>query len=255
MSDSRSRKLRNFITAGLLAAANGALAGCASAPVLQPQVVHRTMSPAEEAAAIEAAKQHPIALTYERKAEPHALPVAPPPIPPAPPPPPQQQVARAPEPPPAPRDQVIIVGEAPSARSYNWPSSEGNYVYVDDAWTAQSNPSVYVDTWVGPGWGWGWGVGYPGWGYPPAYYPPYHDHDHWHGGHGHWTDADRGHVSHHGSNSGTPRYREPYRAPPAASQRRDVYTAPSSRSAAPSSRAPMRAPSSQSAPRRTVRMR
>jgi len=114
MSDSRSRRARTFISASVLLA--GALGACASAPPPVPEVARR-LSPSEEAAALEAAKHHPIALTYERPSNPNALPVAPPPVPPAPenlPPPPGPEVTEAPAAPPAPRDQVIIVGsEAP----------------------------------------------------------------------------------------------------------------------------------------------
>jgi hypothetical protein len=252
LSNSRSRRVRPYISAGLLLAA----AGCASAPTPQPEVA-RKLSPTEEAEALEAAKRHPIALTYERpRAAEAALPVAPPPIPPqpaAPPPPPQQQQAAQP---PANRDQVIIVGEAAppaSARSYTWPSTDSNYTWTDNGWVGASAPGVYVDTWVGnPAFGWGWRYGYPRpWVYPPAVYAPpvvvVPPRRYWNG---HWN----GHHPSHWNG----RHDRPVHRAPAAAPRREVHRAPPARSysaprAAPS--APSRSHTHSAPSRRAVRVR
>jgi hypothetical protein len=256
MSDSRSRRVRGFIPASLFLAASGALVGaCASAPQPPVEVAHR-MSPSEEAAAIEAAKHHPIALTYERPGASEALPVAPPPIPPEPPPPVPAQA-------PAPRDQVIVVGEAappaPAAPTYTWPSTDESYSAVDSSWQSEPSAHVYVDTWVGaPAFGWGWRYGYARpWGYypPPVYGPPVvvapapH---YWYGNHSHNYPA---YVAPR-ARYVTPVYRAPtsraYRAPASPAYRAPAspaYRAPAS----PAYRAPAssayRAPA---APRRQV---
>lgn len=163
-----------------------ALGACASAPPPRTDSglsVHR-MSPSEEAEAIEAAKRHPIATTYERPHTADALPVAPPKIPAEPAPAEPPPVAA--EAPPPPRDQVVIVGnepppaESPSATAYRWPDTtpdaeyaDSPYVYVDGAWVARPSFRGYVETpWVGVSvgrpWGWGWGYPYR-YGYGPGY--------------------------------------------------------------------------------------
>lgn len=188
MADTQTHApLRHDILSTLACVSVFALAGCASAPPPRTDVVRR-LSPSEEADAIEAAKRHPIATTYERPRA-DSLPVAPPPIPAEPAPPAEAQQ------PPAPRDQVIIVGNEPAppnppAAAYRWPDTTPDYVdspyaWVDGAWVARPGYRAYVETpWVGTGvgvgvsvgrpWGYGWGYGY-NYGYPRAWggYPYY----------------------------------------------------------------------------------
>jgi hypothetical protein len=274
MSNSRSLARALFRAAGtsavgaasFLLVTAGSLGACASAPRPQPEVAHQ-MSPSEEAEAIEAAKRHPIALTYERRRAPEAsLPVAPAQIPPEPaaPPPPPQQVAEAPAQPPASRDQVIVVGNDPappaSARTYTWPSTDESYDNVDDAWVAGPSARTYVDTpWVAsPTWGWGVRYRYPRpWVYPPAVYAPPvivvpgPSPRHWNSyPRPRSWGYDRPRLS-------TPRYTAPrydapvYRAP--AAPRREVHVAPPAVRSAPRA-APSRGASHSAPSRRSVRM-
>jgi hypothetical protein len=165
------------------------LAACASAPPPRTDVV-RQLSPSEEADAIEMAKVHPIATTYERPRSPGELPVAPAKIPP------EQATDTPPAAEPqatlATRDQVVIVGnesapQAPPATSYRWPDTsypsyeDSPYVWDNGAWISRPSYRAYVETpWVGVGvgvgrpWGYGWGYGY-NYGYPRAWgsYPYY----------------------------------------------------------------------------------
>jgi hypothetical protein len=213
---------------------------------------------AEEAAQIEAAKRHPIALTYERPRDPAALPVAPPKIP-------AEPLAAAPAPPTRAPDQVIIVGQdrpeaTPSApassyelsgdptaypvapgsvtyESYPEPVDSG-YVWVDGAWVA-STP-------VSPNAQWGVYVGSPGWSrryprswapYPPVVVVPG---GHRHYGHPHYVAPPR---HRHWHSDPHPRYRPEPRGLRGSERRRDVYVAPSVRpSRAPAAVAPVRAP-------------
>lgn len=194
---------------------------------------------AEEAAQIEAAKRHPIALTYDRPRDPASLPVPPPKIPAE-----QPPIASAPTRAP---DQVIIVGQdlpqatptapvAPGTVTYESDPGpvDSGYVWVDGAWVAPTPaPTARWDVYVGSP---GWDYHYPrAWEpYPPVVVVPggprYYGHRHY---------------------VAPPRYRHWHSAPPprhrpelrGSERRRDVHVAPSARpSRAPAAVAPIRAP-------------
>jgi hypothetical protein len=242
-----------------------ALSACASAPPPRTDVV-RQLSPSEEADAIELAKVHPIATSYDRPRSPGELPVAPAKIPAA------QATDALPlaeaQAAPAARDQVVIVGnepapQTPPATTYRWPDTsypnyvDSPYVWDNGAWVARPSYRAYVETpWVGVGvgvgrpWGYGWGYGY-NYGYPrawggyPYYRPPpvyvpsrpyYAPHSRYYRGY------DRP-VTRSPTYQNSPR-REVYVAPRATS--RPAYRAPATnyRSPAPTYRAPAAAPRS-----------
>ena len=255
-----------------------ALAGCASAPLPQPEVA-RPMSPSEEAEAIEAAKRHPIATTYERKPTAQTAPAAAPQAP-------AQAVVNPPHqlpvaPPPVPKDQVIVVGADqpppppdPNARAYTWPApTDEVYVVGDDPPPRSTGPDVDVGVYIGGGWpayGYHYGYGYP-W-YPTVVVPPpywhnhwyhdhghhveHHDHGHYRGGNSHWDSRSRSSSDHRWSAPAAPR-REVHVAPSSGSRSGSSYG--SSRARAPSSGSVRAAPaprSSGSIPsRRAVRVR
>ena len=195
---SRSRKRVPVVSAarvfGLASVAALLLGACASAPPPPAEVPGR-LSPSDEAYALQAAQNHPIAQTYDQPRPADTLPMAPPTVPEGALPPPAAPEAQPAQPaPPPPRDQVIIVGNepAPPSTTYIWPQTyvDTPYAWVDGAWVVRPGAYGYVTTpWVGVGvgvgfgvgYGWGWGYGYPyGYGYayphhhhpPPVYVPP-----------------------------------------------------------------------------------
>lgn len=234
-----TRMARRWALHSWLALACGAFpAACASAPPARPETP-RAMSPSEEAEAIEAAKRHPIALTYERPRDPQAVPVRPVPIPaevppPAPPAtvpaPPVAEAPAAPTPPApaAPRDQVVIVGQdtpSPSTTTtYMWPEPDrpdDGYVWVDGGWVARPRVRAQVDV-------------YPSWHYHrPWVYPPavvvVPEHRHWHGHH-HHSPRVRYHSAPPARRYHVHPSRPVYVAPPARGDRPSVRSAPPARS-------------------------